>query len=87
MPPTQTEAPERVYPALEEFVESAAKGDPKKLFASTRASLSEVAKGPKGPAAQKALSAIDCVEGLLDELLSLRESLVAQAGSAKKTRR
>jgi len=86
MPGKQKEKPERTYPALEEFIERAAKDAPKKLFAPTRKKLSELGKGPKGPAALKVLSAIDRAEGLLLELLDLRESLASQAPRRKGRR-
>ncbi len=87
MPGRQKAKPERLYPTLEQFIEGAAKDDPKKLFATTRKRLSELAKGAKGPAAQKVLAAVDRTEELLVELLNLRESLVPQAGSLPKSRR
>jgi hypothetical protein len=79
--------PERTYPALEEFVERASKDDPKRLFAPTRKRLAELAKGPKAPAAKKVMAALDRTEGLLAELVDLRESLAAGARSAKKPSR
>ena len=87
MPGKQKEKPERAYPALEEFIERAALDDPKRLFATTRKRLSELAKGPKNPAAQKVLTAVDRVEGLLVELLDLREALASHSGSRRKGRR
>lgn len=87
MPAKQTATPERTYPALEEFVESASKGAPAELFAKTRERLSEAAQGPRAAAAKKALAAVERVQGLLDELLELRESLAAQRLAQKKARR
>ena len=81
------EPPERTYPALEEFVERGSRDEAKKLFAPTRKRLGELGKGPRAPAAKKALLAIDRVEGLLGELVDLRESLAARARGAKKSRR
>ncbi len=87
MPAKQTANRERTNPALEEFVELAPKGAPAELFAKTRERLGDAAKGHRATAAKKALAAIDRVEGLLDELLELRESLLAQRQAAKRARR
>jgi len=82
---TQAEA-EKLYPNLETFIESAGRAAIPTLFAGTRAKLDDISKGPKGPAAKKALAGIDKAEALLTELFGVREKLEEQA-RAKKGRR
>lgn len=74
-PPDQNAAPaESMYPAVEEFIETAPLDAVDSLFASLRNALTDL-KGPRKEHGKKVETAISSTEELLRYLLGVREEL------------
>jgi hypothetical protein len=79
------EPAERVYPHVEQFLESRSKDDVAQAFSATREALTGLPK-PKAEQGKRALAAIDRTEALLGQLFDVKAELEAN-GKAKKPRR
>ena len=77
----------RLYPNLEEYLETHSRADAETLFADTKKKLDHLLKGAKARAAKKALEGIAAVEGLFAHLFDVRDQLEAQATGKQKARK
>ncbi len=67
-------ASESLYPALEGFIENAARADLSEVFASIREGLGSL-KGPRAEQGAKVRTAIERTEELLNFLMEVREKI------------
>ena len=76
---------ERVYPNVEQFLESRSKDEVAAAFSATREALVGLPK-PKAEQGKRALAALDRTEALLGQLFDVKAELEA-SNKAKKPRR
>jgi hypothetical protein len=76
---------ERVYPAIEVFLESSERGEIAACFAETKQALEGLPK-PKAEQGKRALAAIEHTQSLLNQLFDVKEKMTADA-APKKSRR